>query len=84
MKDDWRNNYRIVAPIKRQVHRFAYLGLVLAAVALMMLGKADVLLVERARSHLTDALAPLLNLALGEDLGKDFKAVLQAREDAQR
>ena len=62
MKDDWRNNYRIVAPLKGLVHRFAYLGLVLTAAALMMLGKADVLLVERARIHVTDALAPILDV----------------------
>lgn len=51
-----------MAPIKGLVHRFAYLGLVLAAAALMMLGKADVLLVERARIHVTDALAPILDV----------------------
>ena len=62
MKDYWRNNYRIVAPIKGLVHRFAYMGLVLAAAALMILGKADVLLVERARAHITDALAPILDV----------------------
>ena len=62
MKNDWRDNYRIMAPIKGLVHRFAYLGLVLAAAALMMLGKADVLLVERARTHVTDALAPILDV----------------------
>ena len=62
LKDNWQNNYRFVAPIKGLVHRFAYTGLVLAAATLMLLGKADVLLVERARIHITDALAPILDV----------------------
>ncbi len=62
LKDNWQNNYRFVAPIKGLVHRFAYTGLVLAAATLMLLGKADVLLVERARIHITDSLAPILDV----------------------
>ena len=89
MKDDWRNNYRIVAPIKGLVHRFGYLGLVLAAAALMMLGKADVLLVERARAHLTDALAPILDVlsrpvASAAELAEEVGALIDLRAENTR
>lgn len=40
--------------------RFGYLGLVLAAFALMLLGKADLVVMERMRAHVTDAVAPVL------------------------
>jgi rod shape-determining protein MreC len=40
--------------------RFAYLVLVTAAVALMLLGKAENLFVERLRAVVTDAAAPIL------------------------
>jgi rod shape-determining protein MreC len=43
--------------------RFAYLGLVVAAFALMLLGKIDTVLVERVRTHTTDALAPIMDVA---------------------
>lgn len=41
-------------------HRFGYLGLVLAAFALMLLGKADVSVMERVRAAVTDAVSPVL------------------------
>ena len=89
MKDYWRNNYRIVAPIKGLVHRFAYLGLVLAAAALMMLGKADVLLVERARTSITDALAPILDvlsrpIATAAELADRVGALIDLRTENNR
>lgn len=43
--------------------RFAYLGLIVAAFALMLLGKIDTVLVERVRTHTTDALAPIMDVA---------------------
>jgi len=50
-------------PIKTLAQRFAYLGLVAAAFALMLLGKADVVLMEQVRTHVTDAFAPILDAA---------------------
>jgi rod shape-determining protein MreC len=55
--------YSITAPIRGLAQRFAYLGLVIAAFALLMLGKADTVLVERLRVHVTDAVAPILDMA---------------------
>ena len=44
------------------VQRFAYMGLVLAALGLLMLGKADTVLMERLQTHATDALAPIMDV----------------------
>lgn len=52
---------RIAQPIKGLAQRFAYLGLIVAAFALMMLGKVDIVLVERVRTTVTDAVAPILD-----------------------
>lgn len=41
--------------------RFAYLGLILTAVGLMMLGKVDTVLMERLRLAFVDTVAPILN-----------------------
>lgn len=43
-------------------NRFGYLGLVLAAFALMLLGKADVLVMERVRASVSDAVSPVLEV----------------------
>ena len=43
--------HRIAAPVRGLAQRFAFLGLVLAAFGLMMLGKADMVLVERFRAQ---------------------------------
>ena len=58
-----RQIFRVEASIRTLAQRFLYLGLVGAAFALMLLGKADVLLVERIRAHVTDAVAPILDFA---------------------
>ena len=60
MKERPRTIGRIAKPIKTIVQRFAYVGLVGAAFGLMLLGKADVVLVERLRVSVTDAFAPIL------------------------
>ena len=44
-------------------HRFTFIGLVAAAFGLMLLGKADVVLVEKIRAQISDAFAPLLDVA---------------------
>lgn len=53
---------RVAQPIRNFAQRFAYIGLVVAAFALMMLAKVDTILVERARTHMTDAVAPILDV----------------------
>jgi rod shape-determining protein MreC len=50
----------LTTPIKAWAQRFAFLFLVVGAFALMLLGKADTLLVERIRTAVGDAAAPIL------------------------
>jgi rod shape-determining protein MreC len=53
---------RLVVPIKAIGQRFALPILVLASVAMIVLGKADALLFERVRSVFMDAASPVLRL----------------------
>ena len=79
MKDPQRPVYRIAAPIKNLAQRFAYMGLVVAAFALMLLGKADTVVVERVRAHVTDAVAPILDV-LSRPVATANEVVEQIRE----
>jgi rod shape-determining protein MreC len=51
---------RLTTPIKAWAQRFAFLFLVVGAFALMLLGKADTVLVERLRTTVGDVAAPIL------------------------
>lgn len=62
MKEYSRFTNRVSAPIRSLTHRFAFLGLVIAAFALMLLGKADVVMMERFRSQVSDSVAPILDM----------------------
>jgi len=48
--------------IKSLLQRFAFLSLIVATFALMLIGKADTVLVERARIAVTDAVTPILRI----------------------
>ena len=52
---------RFATPIKVVVQRFAYMLLVVSAVGVILLGKADSVVVDRARVAVVDALAPILD-----------------------
>ena len=52
---------RLAQPIRLWVQRFTFLLLLAAAAGLMLLGKADTVLVERLRVAVTDSIAPLLD-----------------------
>ncbi len=52
---------RLATPIKVLVQRFAFLALIAATFALMMLGKADVVVLERMRAVAADAIVPILD-----------------------
>ena len=78
MNDKSRPVHRVAAPI-RSLQRFAYLGLVVAAFGLMMLGKADVVVVERFRAQITDTVAPLLD-AVSRPVATVNDVVAEARE----
>lgn len=51
-----------VATLKLLAHRFALFGLVAASFGLMLLGKADTVLVERVRTAVVDAATPILDV----------------------
>ena len=57
------NVLRLATPLKAWAQRFALFLLVGATFGLMMLGKADTVLIERARIAVTDAVAPMLDAA---------------------
>ena len=61
MQERPRSIYRFAAPIKSLAQRFLYLGFVLGAFSLMLLGKVDAVLMERFRAQVTDGFAPILD-----------------------
>lgn len=73
---------RLATPLKAWTQRFAFLLLIAAAFGLMLLGKADTLLVERARTQLADAVAPFLQ-AVSEPVTTVNETVEQVREMAR-
>jgi rod shape-determining protein MreC len=79
LNENLRPVNRIAAPIKGLAHRFAYLGLIVAAFGLMMLGKADTVTVERFRAQATDAFAPILD-AVSRPIATVNEIVTEARE----
>jgi rod shape-determining protein MreC len=52
----------VAQPVRSLWSRFAFATLIAAAFGLMLMGKADVLLVERARVVVLDALAPVIEV----------------------
>jgi len=60
LKETRRTVNRIAQPVKTLASRFAFMALVLAGVALIVLGRVDVATVERARSQILDAVTPIL------------------------
>ncbi|MEE9139397.1 MAG: rod shape-determining protein MreC [Alphaproteobacteria bacterium] len=89
MKQRTGSVLRFAAPLKAFVQRFAFLALVGASFGLMMLGKADMVLVERMRTVTTDAVAPLLDAlsrpaaAVSEFAGRIQEAVALRSENAR-
>ena len=65
---------RVAQPVRSLWHRFAYMSLVFAAFGLMLLGKADVVIVERTRVLVTDAVVPILEV-LSEPAGSMIRVL---------
>jgi len=61
LKDTRHTVNRIAQPVKTLAHRFAFMALMLAAVALIVLGRIDVTTVEKARIQIVDAVMPILD-----------------------
>lgn len=69
--------------------RFAHIGLIIAAAALMLVGKMEPAAFERARAHVTDAIAPILAaisrpLDVVQDAVGEGKTLLDLREENAR
>ncbi|MFH1805242.1 MAG: rod shape-determining protein MreC [Pseudomonadota bacterium] len=54
---------RIFSPLRTAVQRFAFILLIVSTFGLMLLGKADTVLIERIRGASTDLVSPIMNLA---------------------
>ena len=80
---------RYAAPLKAGAPRIAFFLLLLSAGGLILLGKADALLVERMRTAVTDAFAPIL-AALARPVATvdraiaDLGELVQIRDENQR
>jgi len=61
VNDHERSITRVAAPIRTFAQRFAYIGLIVAAAMLMLVGKMEPAAFERARAQVTDAIAPILD-----------------------
>ncbi len=70
---------RLARPIRNLAQRFAYIGLVTAAVGLLILGKVDLILLDNLRANVTDAVAPILD-AMSRPAESVSKAVDYVRE----
>ena len=80
---------RLAVPFKGMVQRFALLSLVLAAFGLMMLGKAETVLVERMRTGVTDVVAPVLDalsrpVATMAEIVDNFRELTRLRPENAR
>lgn len=53
---------RLASPLRAALQRFAFVLLIIAAFALMILGKADAVIVERVRTALSDAVTPVMDV----------------------
>ena len=89
MNDRERSISRIAAPVRTFAQRFAYIGLIVTAAALMLVGKMEPAAFERARAHVTDAVAPILDavsrpLDAAHDMIGEGKTLLALREENAR
>jgi len=80
---------RIAAPLRALIQRFSFLLLVLAAVALMTVARMDPVLVDHARSRVTDAFTPILNIisrpaATVADVIEAGRQLVQLHEENRR
>ena len=65
---------KVAQPVRSLWQRFAFSALVLAAFAIMLLGKADIIIIERARVAVADAVVPILEV-LSEPAGSLTRAL---------
>ncbi|MDA0655255.1 MAG: rod shape-determining protein MreC [Proteobacteria bacterium] len=86
MKQHRGSVLRFAAPVRNAAQRFAYLFLLIGAVAIMLLGRADPLIFERTRMAVTDVVAPVLDavsrpLATISDVANEVRSLTHLREE---
>ena len=64
MKLEGRSLSRLTVPLKALVDRFAFGTLIVASLALLIVGRADLRLLEAVNTRISDALTPALELVL--------------------
>ncbi len=80
---------RFATPLKVVAQRFAFLLLLGAAIGMIILGKADTVLVERVRTQIADAFTPLLDaisrpVATVDDGIEQVRRLIELRSENQR
>ena len=80
---------RVAAPFRALTQRSAFLFLILAAIGLMILGKAETLLIERVRSGIVDVVAPIMDVlsrpaAKVNAIVDDMRHLTELRSENQR
>jgi rod shape-determining protein MreC len=79
---------KVTVPVRALLNRFALLFLILSAFAIMLLGKAETVAVERVRSGVVDLVAPIMDglsrpiatVSAGVDRIENFFSVYQENE----
>ncbi len=89
MNDRERSVSRLTAPVKTFAQRFAHIGLVVAAAALMLVGKMEPAAFEKARTQVIDAVTPILDVATrpldaAQEAIGEGKTLLALREENAR
>lgn len=89
MKDRFGPVLQLAQPLRVLAHRFAFLLLVVGAFAAMLLSKADLVVVERFRAGVVDAVAPVYAVlsrpvATVADLVDEVRATLALRTENAR
>ena len=80
---------RYAAPLKAAAQRFAFLMLIAGAVGLIILGKADAILIERLRVAVSDAFVPILAafarpIATVDNAIDEVRALVALRSENER
>lgn len=80
---------RIAVPLRSFAQRFAFVLLLASAVAIMLVGKTDPLAFERARTEVTDFIAPVLDavaqpVATGARVIEEAEQLIALREENTR
>jgi rod shape-determining protein MreC len=89
MKGRSEGVFRFAAPFRAALHRFAFIAVMGFCALLILVGRGDVAVVERARAFVTDLLSPVFSVlsrpasAISE-ASSDVHAYFQLREDHAR